>query len=52
MQAEEERLRALQAEEQAKKEVMARNERERRERKRIRLGGGAEAVGFVKEEGF
>jgi hypothetical protein len=51
MQAEEEKLRALQAEEQAKKEMMARNERERRERKRIRLGG-MEAVGFVKEEGF
>jgi hypothetical protein len=51
MQAEEEKLRALQAGEQAKKEMMARNERERAERKRIRLGG-VEAAGFVRDEGF
>jgi chromatin structure-remodeling complex subunit RSC1/2 len=50
IQAEEEKLRAVQAEELAKKEMMARNERERGERKRIRLGG--EAVVVVRDEGF
>jgi chromatin structure-remodeling complex subunit RSC1/2 len=53
MQAGEEKLRAVQAEEQAKKEAMARSERERGERKRIRLGRvGVEAAGFVRDEGF
>lgn len=51
MQAEEEKLSALQADEAANKEMMARNERERGERKRIRLGG-VEAAGFVRDEGF
>jgi chromatin structure-remodeling complex subunit RSC1/2 len=51
MLAEEERLKALQTEEAVKKEVVARNETERGERKRIRLGGVDVAV-VAKDEGF
>lgn len=39
MQVDEEKLRLAQTEEQARKEMMAKRERERMERKRIRLGG-------------
>ncbi len=51
MQAEEERLRTVQVEEVVKREMMARNERERVERRRIRLGGvGAAEV--VRDESY
>jgi hypothetical protein len=51
MQAQEERLRAMQAEELAKNEMMVRNERERGERKKICLGAVDAAVD-MRDESF